>query len=83
MKINEAVRAMHPPRYTVSQAADLVGRDVDTLKRWKRKGVYVPTERQKFGSLDVDLYNDDDIAAMRRIAKEMKPGRKTAEAPNT
>ena len=76
MKINEIVRQMHPPRYTVAQAAALVHRDVDTLKRWKRSGVYEASDHRRFGSLDVDLYTDDDIKAMKRIAKEMKPGRK-------
>lgn len=79
MKINEQVRAMYPARYTVSQAAELVGRDVDTLKRWKRKGVHRPSETRRFGALMVDLYTDDDITTMRQKAKEMKPGRKAAQ----
>ena len=76
MKINQAVREMHPARYTVSQAAAEIGRDVDTLKRWKRQGIYAPSDQRDFGLLTVDLYTSDDIKAMRKIAKEMKPGRK-------
>lgn len=76
MKINEQVREMHPPRYTVSQAAALVGKDVDTLKRWKRNGVFKPSDSRPFGKLDVDLYTSEDIKAMKKIARTMRPGRK-------
>lgn len=77
VKIHEQVREMFPPRYTVSQAADLVGKDVDTLKRWKRQGVFAPSDRRSFGKLDVDLYTSEDIQAMKKIARRMKPGRKS------
>lgn len=76
MKINEAVHAMRPPRYTISQAADLVGKDADTLRRWMRKGIYVPHERVTFGTLNVVVYTKADITAMKKIARELKPGRK-------
>lgn len=80
MRINEAVRRMHPPRYTTSQAAQLVGRDADTLKRWRNDGVYKPrVEPVEFGALKVIVYDDDDIKAMRKLAKEIKPGRKPGE----
>lgn len=69
---------MHPPRWTASQAAREVGRDLDTIKRWKRTGVYRPSECRKFGSLEVDLYTTEDIAAMKAIARSMKPGRKAS-----
>lgn len=78
MRINEQVREMFPPRYTVTQAAALVGKDVDTLKRWNKQGVYRPSDSRKFGKLVVGLYTSDDIKEMKRIAREMKPGRKTA-----
>jgi len=63
---------MHPPRYTRSQAALLVGRDVDTLKRWHREGIYSPSDARRFGKTVVGLYTDDDIAEMKRIAKGLK-----------
>lgn len=78
MKINEVVRQMHPPRYTRSQAAERVGKDADTLKRWKQQGIFQPSEQKQFGQLMVDLYTDEDILAMRKIARQMKPGRKSA-----
>lgn len=76
MRISEVVEAMSPPRYTVSQAAVLVGKSVDTLKRWRRNDVHRPSDRRQFGSLSVDLYTPEDIVAMRKIAKTMKPGPK-------
>ena len=75
MKINEAVRQMHPPRYTVAQAASLVGRSEDTLVRWRKKGFAVPSDKMEWGSLTVPLYTDGDIESMRQLAKEIKPGR--------
>lgn len=80
MKINEAVRQMYPPRYTVQQAAALVGRSVDTLKRWQKTGVYAPSDEnaEHFGKLRVPLYTDDDIKKMRQVAREQKPGRKAS-----
>lgn len=76
MRINEQVREMFPPRYTVGQAAPLVGKDVDTLKRWRKQGIYKPSDSRKFGELDVGLYTSEDIQAMKKIARELKPGRK-------
>lgn len=78
MKIDEQVRQLHPPRYTRRQAAELVGRDVDTLKRWKRNGTYRSSDSATFGKLTVDLYTDEDIDAMRLLAKTIKSGRKPA-----
>lgn len=79
LKIDEQVRQMHPARYTRRQAASLVGKDPDTLKRWKRNHVYMPSDRKPFGQIMVDLYTDEDIAAMKKIAKTLKPGRRPAQ----
>lgn len=76
MKINEAVRNMSPPRYTRKQAAELVGRSADTLVRWRDTGVYRPSDSTWFGHIEVDLYTPKDIAALKKIAKTMKTGRK-------
>jgi hypothetical protein len=69
MRINETVRRMVPTRYTRSDAAALVGRDADTLKRWKKDGTFVPSESRQFGGLTVDLYSEDDIKAMKRLTR--------------
>lgn len=77
MKINETVRQMYPPRYTRSQAAEALGKDQDTLRRWEREGIYRPSDSRTFGKLEVGLYTDDDLMEMRKIAKTLKPGRKS------
>lgn len=78
MKINEAVRKMHPPKYTTTQAAALVGRDPQSLKRWSKKGYFTPSEAAWFGSVLVPLYTDEDIDKMRLLAKG-----KRIKAPTT
>lgn len=78
MTISEIVREMSPPRYTTSQAAEMVGKHPDTVKRWRDTGVFRPSDGRQFGSLKVPLYTSEDIKAMKLIAKEMKPGRKPA-----
>jgi hypothetical protein len=75
MKINEAVRKMHPPRYTTAQAAEMVGRSEDTLARWRKKNYVKASDEAAFGSITVPLYTDEDIEALRRLAKTLKPGR--------
>lgn len=74
MKISEIVAGMDPARYTTAQAARLVGRSTDTLKRWREDGVYVPSEHCNFGKVKVILYTDEDIVAMRKIADSLRPG---------
>lgn len=80
MKIDEIVREMSPARYTTSQAAQLIGKHEDTVKRWRDRGVFVPSDRRRFGTTEVPLYTSEDIRAMKKIAKTIKPGRKKATA---
>jgi DNA-binding transcriptional MerR regulator len=80
MRISEIVREMSPPRYTTSQAAELVGKHEDTIKRWRDHGVYVPSDKRVFGTTEVPLYTSEDIRAMKEIAKTIRPGRKKATA---
>ena len=76
MNISESVRAMTPPMYTTSQAAELVGRSRDTLKRWRDGGIYKPSDKRKFGKISVNLYSNEDIVAMRKIVRTIHPGPK-------
>jgi hypothetical protein len=50
--IDHAVARIRPKRYTVTQAAALVGRSPDTLRRWRRQGVAPPSETVTFGKAD-------------------------------
>lgn len=82
MKIDEIVAEMKPKRYTRKQAAVMVGRDADTLKRWDRLGMFKPSDRRKFGALEVRLYTFEDVKRMKAMASELRPGRKPKEHTN-
>lgn len=75
--IQTMVRRMTPARYTVKEAAALVGRSPDTLVRWRRSGRFVPSDRQQIGRLLIWLYTDEDIEEMKQLAKELRPGRRS------
>lgn len=77
--------------YTRHQAAAMVGRTYDTLKRWAKLGeeaveagkesdyiLAIPSGTMKAGQLDVHLYNDQDIANLQEIARTRVPGVKRA-----
>lgn len=79
--ISAKVRRMSPARYTIREAADIVGRHPDTLIRWRRTGVYKPSDKVKMGKITVHLYTDADIAAMQALTKVIRPGRPSTENP--
>lgn len=62
--------------YTRAQAARLVGRSKDTIRRWHETGIFVPSHSHEYGKQRVWLYTDEDLAVMRRLAQEIRPGRK-------
>lgn len=62
--------------YTRTRAAYLVNRSVSTIVRWHKEGLYVPSASMQSGKLKVWLYTDDDISALKQIARAQKPGRK-------
>lgn len=68
------IRNAIPGGHTVTEAAELVGKSVDTLLRWRRTGVFVPSRVYQAGSIQVPVYTGADIEAMRRI--HLKPGRR-------
>jgi hypothetical protein len=57
------------------EAAQLIGRSKDTLKRWHKEGVYAPSGYQVRGELTIWLYSDEDIVELIKIAQVMKTGR--------
>lgn len=69
-------RQTPPHRHTRVAAAHLTGRSVDTLKRWHKKGLVVPSDYMQAGKLRVWLYTDDDILRLRKTAMTQRPGRK-------
>lgn len=62
--------------HLVSDAASQVGKSVDTLRRWNREEVFVPSGHMNVGELRVSLYSDEDIKELKRVAKTIRPGRK-------
>jgi hypothetical protein len=69
-------RQTPPHRHTRVAAAYLAGRSVDTLIRWQKKGLVVPSDYMQAGKLKVWLYTDDDILELRKAALTQRPGRK-------
>lgn len=61
--------------YTRAAAAKSVNRSADTLKRWQKSGIAVPSSKMKAGQLTVWLYTDEDMNNLRAVAKSQKPGR--------
>ena len=62
--------------YTTSGAAYVVNRSPDTLRRWRRQGLCVPSQKMQAGQVSVFLYTAEDIEKLRLIARSQKPGRK-------
>lgn len=77
MSDGSSIGAIAPDKmYTRVQAARIIGRSPDTLKRWQKKGLALPSVRMKAGQLLVWLYTDDDIEILKHVASTCKPGRK-------
>jgi DNA-binding transcriptional MerR regulator len=62
--------------YTRSRAARLINRSPDTLKRWHKSGLFIPSGNMSAGKLKVWLYSDSDIQTLKEVAQKQKPGRK-------
>lgn len=60
---------------TQSEVARAVGRHPDTIKVWRKRGVYVPSGYLDAGKTKVWLYSPEDVDAMKAIAKIRKAGR--------
>jgi DNA-binding transcriptional MerR regulator len=59
-----------------TDAARLIGRSPDTLKRWHQQGIAIPSECMQAGKLRVWLYTAEDIEHLKEIAASQRPGRK-------
>lgn len=62
---------------TVSKTAKVIGCSIDTLKRWHKTGVYIPSGEMKMGKIRVWLYSPEDIENLKVVWRNTKPGRKT------
>jgi DNA-binding transcriptional MerR regulator len=61
--------------YTRNQAALIVERSYDTLRRWQRQGLCVPSQEMTAGKLKVWLYSESDLEQLKYLARTQKPGR--------
>lgn len=66
--------------YTRSQASKMIGRSVDTLKRWHKTGLVIPSTSLQAGQLKVWLYTDSDIPKLIHASQTQRPGRKPKNA---
>lgn len=61
--------------YTISTVATMIGRSTNTIRRWLRlKESPKPSHRASYGLIDMQLWDDDDVAVLRRWASGIKPG---------
>lgn len=65
--------------YTRAQVAEKIGKSRDTVRRWHENGTYKATHQETFGDVTVWLYTEDDVRAMKQIARHLTPGRKPKE----
>lgn len=64
------------PVYTVAEASELVGRSINTLKRWQRTGGPQPSTNMTLGKLLVWLYTEDDLDICRQYGMNQRTGPK-------
>ena len=63
--------------YTPAQAAFMVGMSKDTITRWRRSGLVVPTLRAQFGNAVVHLYTPSDVVNLSNAASHSYSGKRT------
>jgi hypothetical protein len=66
--------------YLTSDAAALVGRSADTLRKYKRDDIFAPSGFMWAGTLKVALYSEKDIEELRKVAARQRPGPKSKES---
>lgn len=55
-------------RYSLSEAAKMVGRSQDTLLRWEKDNdVVLNSEEEFFGTLPVRIFTEDDIRRLQAL----------------
>jgi DNA-binding transcriptional MerR regulator len=62
--------------YLTSDAARMVGKHPDTLRRWRKEGIFIPSGEMKAGALTTNLYSEEDIAKMKKLVATLRPGKK-------
>lgn len=71
------IAKLDPPRYTVSQVGELVGKHPDTLISWRRRGIFEPTGgRLEMGKLSIWLYTPQDVEELKLLVTRRRTGPK-------
>lgn len=62
--------------YTVSEAAEEIGKSAETLRRWRRTGFMVPSVEHKMGELTVYLYTEEDLIELKKLVPKTRRGKR-------
>jgi excisionase family DNA binding protein len=66
---NPIGKAVPPGYMTMAQFADRMGVSRATVRKWVRTGRLSPAKRQRFGELDVALFDADSVRQMQGAAR--------------
>lgn len=59
---------------TRGQAAAVIGKSKDTLRRWHETGRFITRHKVKRGERYVWLYDADDLEALKTLVRTTRPG---------
>lgn len=62
---------------TSSEAAELVGRSLVQVQRYRRRGEFVPSKVEQMGGITVPLYSEEDIEALKDFVSKQRTGPKS------
>lgn len=61
---------------TSSEAAELVGRSLVQIQRYRRSGEFVPAKVEQMGGIQVPLYSHEDIENLKVFVSKQRTGPK-------
>ena len=69
---NGATIKPDPGFFMTVEAASMVGCNPHTLRRWRKNGVFTPANSMMAGTINVPLYTEKDIKAMKSLYQERR-----------
>ena len=67
--------------YTIKTVAGMLDRSVITIRRWMTvEGCPLPSHKVTTGDFEMNLWDDDDVSALRRWSEGIRPGPKSKTA---
>ena len=78
--IDMVSRVAGGPFYTIKQVSTMIGKDVDSIRRWQKAHENLrPSHKMELGDGTtgqfVWLYNDADVRKLREFSATLRPGR--------